>query len=104
MQTPKDPGLFFIVFFSITLPVILFLWLLLPAHVKIGEDEDENGAEKVKILTREDKIIESEAELDKAQEILDRLEKKEKKEEKKSPKTQPPAKKGPEKKVSAQTK
>jgi len=101
MRTPKDPGLFFMVFFSITLPVILFLWLLLPAHVKLGEEEEGSGAEEVKILTREDKIIEAEAELDRAQEILDRLEKKE---EKKPSKTQPPAKKGPEKKVSAKTK
>jgi len=102
MRAPKDQGLFFAIFFSVTLPIVFFLWLFLPAHVKLGEEEEVAGAEPPKILTREDKIIESEAELDKAQEILDRLEKAEEKKKPNAPKS--PAKKGAEGNVSAKKK
>jgi hypothetical protein len=102
MRTPRDQGLFFTVFFSISLALILFVWILLPAHVKIGEEEEGDEAAPKKVLTREDKILQVEAELGRADEILTRLEKtKDKKDEKTLKK---PGKKGPEKKVSAKTK
>jgi len=75
MRTPKDQGLFFAVFFSLTIPVILLLWLLLPSQVKIGEDEGGEEAAPKKVLKGEDAIIQAEAELSKAEEILARLEK-----------------------------
>jgi hypothetical protein len=99
MRTPRDQGLFFSVFFSISLALILFVWILLPAHVKIGEEEEGDEAAPKKVLTREDKILQVEAELGRADEILVRLEKMK---ENKTPKK--PKKKGSEKKVSTKTK
>lgn len=78
MKTPRDPGLFFTVFFAIALSFILTAWLLLPAHVKIGEEEGGGGAEESKpkpVLRGEKAILQAEAELSKADEILSRLEK-----------------------------
>jgi len=75
MRTPKDQGLFFAIFFSLTLPVILVLWLLLPPLVKIGEDEGGEEAAPKKELKGEEAILQAEAELSKAGEILARLEK-----------------------------
>jgi len=77
MNTPRDPGLFFTVFFAIALSFILTAWMLLPAHVKIGEEEG-GGAEESKpkpVLRGEKALLQSEAELSKADEILSRLEK-----------------------------
>lgn len=99
MRTPKDQGLFFTVFFSISLAMILFIWFLLPAHVKIGEDEEGIEPEAKKVLKREDAILQVEVELGRADEILTRLEKTR---EKKTPKKS--GKKVSEKKASAKTK
>jgi hypothetical protein len=94
MKTPRDPGLFFTVFFAIALSFILTAWFLLPAHVKIGEEEGGGGEEsKPKPVLRGEKaLLQAEAELSKADEILNRLEKekadqqeKEKKEKGKEP-------------------
>lgn len=75
MKTPRDQGLFFTVFFSITFTATLAAWLLIPAHVK--HDEGDGAAENrpKKILKGQDAILESEAVLAKADEILTRLEK-----------------------------
>lgn len=99
MQTPRDQGLFFTVFFSISLALILFVWILLPAHVKIGEDEEGDEPETKKVLKRDDAILQVEVELGRADEILTRLEKTE---ENKAPKK--PGKKGSDKKVSTKKK
>ncbi|HUK57135.1 MAG TPA: hypothetical protein VLY20_10800 [Nitrospiria bacterium] len=76
MKTPRDQGLFFTVFFSIALAFILTAWLLLPVRVKIGEDEGGGEEPKPKQVFRGEKaVLEAEAELTKADEILTRLEK-----------------------------
>jgi len=93
MKTPRDPGLFFTVFFAIALSLILTVWMLLPAHVKIGEEEGVGGTEESRpkpVLRGEKALLQAEAELSKADEILSRLEKgktdeKEKKDKGKEP-------------------
>lgn len=88
MKTPKDQGLFFTVFFSVSLVIILTSWLLIPAHVKIGEEEDGGDENKPKPVYRGEKaILESEVELTKADEILNRLEKEEAEKKDKEKKT-----------------
>ncbi|HET6466527.1 MAG TPA: hypothetical protein VFH55_13035 [Nitrospiria bacterium] len=77
MKTPRDPALFFTIFFVLALSFILTAWILLPAHVKIGEDTGGGGEEsKPKPVLRGEKaLLQAEAELSKADEILSRLEK-----------------------------
>jgi len=76
MRAPRDPGLFFTVFFMVALPAILAVWMVLPPlkhHVE-AEEEGE-GAHPKKVLSREGRVAQAEAELGKAEEVLTRLEK-----------------------------
>ena len=78
MKTPRDPALFFTIFFAIALSFILTAWMLLPTHVKIGGEESEGGGEESKpkpVLRGGKALLQAEAELTKADEILNRLEK-----------------------------
>ncbi|HTN43888.1 MAG TPA: hypothetical protein VMN77_08855 [Nitrospiria bacterium] len=97
MKTPKDQGLFFTLFFTIALSFILIAWLLLPAHVKIGEEDEGAGTEEAKpkpVFRGEKAILEADAELTKADEILSRLEKEQADKQEKEKKGQ---EKGPDK-------
>ncbi len=87
MRTPRDQGLFFTVFFSITFTVTLAAWLLVPAHVKHDEGDGAEESRPKKVLKGKEAILESEAVLAKADEILTRLEKTQKAEKAKEGKT-----------------
>ncbi|MBI3610415.1 MAG: hypothetical protein HY204_06920 [Nitrospirae bacterium] len=87
MQTPRDQGLFFAVFFSVTFTVILTAWLLIPAHIKQDEDGGGEEARPKKVLKGKEALLHSEDVLIKADEILTRLEKTSKTEKAKEGKT-----------------
>lgn len=86
MKTPRDQGLFFTVFFVITFTLTAAAWLSLPAHVKHEEEGAEESHPK-KVLKGKEAIVEAEAVLAKADEILTRLEKTKKTDKTKDAKT-----------------
>ncbi|MEK6683242.1 MAG: hypothetical protein AABY46_01125 [Nitrospirota bacterium] len=57
MRVPNDPGLFFTVFLSICLAVILTSWLLLPVYHKESEETTEGEPASVKLLAAPDELI-----------------------------------------------
>jgi hypothetical protein len=76
MREPRDQGLFFTVFFSVALTAILTVWMILPPQKHHAEgEEEEGGTHPKKVLSREGRVAQAEAELSKAEEVLMRLEK-----------------------------
>ena len=57
MRVPNDPGLFFTVFLSIGLAVILTTWLILPVYHKESEETAEGEAAEIKMLAAPDELI-----------------------------------------------
>ncbi len=82
MRTPKDQGLFFTIFFGLTLPVVLFFWILIPS-VSPHLHEEEGGEEQVGLerLTKQGAIFRAEHVLKQAGEKLTELEAEAQKEE-----------------------
>lgn len=74
MKAPRDPGLFFTIFFSICFGVILTTWFLLPVYHKEAEETVENpGADLEKLATPEGLIKKAEKALLKAEAALSQL-------------------------------
>ena len=87
MREPRDKGLFFTVFFTITLTAILIVWVILPPQKHHGEGEEEGeGTHPKKVLSRDGRVAQAEAVLIKAEEILSRLEKDQERKKKTAPK------------------
>ena len=80
MQVPKDQGLFFTVFFSFFVVVILVAWVLMPAYRHHGEEEAGKN------MTREQAVLQAELVIEKANELLTKLEKKAEADQKKKDK------------------
>lgn len=74
MRVPRDQGLFFTVFFSMALSVILTAWLILPPIKQHAEEEGADEGHSKKVLTREQRILQTETQLTQAEEILNKLE------------------------------
>ncbi len=72
MKVPKDQGLVLAIFYSVSLVVILMVWLLLPPTIS-HEDEDKP---EVKILKPEEAIEKADEVLTQAETALAELEKK----------------------------
>ena len=57
MKVPRDQGLFFTVFLSIGLAVILATWLILPVYHKESEETTEGETTDLKMLAAPDELI-----------------------------------------------
>ncbi len=73
MKVPKDQGLVLAIFYSVSLVVILMVWLLLPPTISHEEDEDKP---EVKILKPEEAIEKADEILTQTETALAELEKK----------------------------
>jgi ABC-type transport system involved in cytochrome bd biosynthesis fused ATPase/permease subunit len=73
MKVPKDQGLVLSIFYSVSVVVILMVWMFLPPIISHEEDEEEA---KVKIVKPEEAIQNVDEVLTQAETTLAELEKK----------------------------
>ena len=86
MKVPRDQGLFFAVFFSIGLAIILTMWLILPVYHKESEETAEGEAADMKMLASPDELIQkAEKVMIRAEAVLSQLGKAKKDEKRSAP-------------------